>query len=214
MAKKNTQLNNIWKDRGVLNFLKIDILNCLIWSVVIYAREAWKKMITEKIMQRGSGFTYSMDWQKNKWNVLEELSVKLELMTKIIIRQFRYFLSNRNTKQIWWQQYSRGKLKQKGTEEDRQSRTWQTSLKPAACLWVKWCTWVGIGNSGVKLWTDLGQRPSIPVTPTGDRWGEVIHGMSLFCSTPVFMHCVLCRTEHQSYNSMEFYFEIVTYCTF
>ena len=31
MAKqKLTQLNNIWKDRGIRNFLKINILKCLI----------------------------------------------------------------------------------------------------------------------------------------------------------------------------------------
>ena len=42
MAKqKMIQLNNIWKDRGIPIFLKIDILKCLIWPVVTYGCEAW-----------------------------------------------------------------------------------------------------------------------------------------------------------------------------
>ena len=42
MAKqKMLQLNNIWKDRGVPNSLKIIILKCLVWPVVMYGCEAW-----------------------------------------------------------------------------------------------------------------------------------------------------------------------------
>ena len=51
MAKqKMIQLNNIWKDRGIPIFLKIDILKCLIWPVVTYGCEAWtmKKEETAK----------------------------------------------------------------------------------------------------------------------------------------------------------------------
>jgi hypothetical protein len=42
MAKqKMVQLNNIWKDKGVPSELKIRILKCLIWPVVLYGSEAW-----------------------------------------------------------------------------------------------------------------------------------------------------------------------------
>ena len=42
MAKqKMIQLNNIWKDHGIPNFLKVNILKWIIWPVVIYGCEAW-----------------------------------------------------------------------------------------------------------------------------------------------------------------------------
>ena len=42
MAKqKMVQLNNIWKDKGVPSELKIRILKCLIWPVILYGSEAW-----------------------------------------------------------------------------------------------------------------------------------------------------------------------------
>jgi hypothetical protein len=42
MAKqKMVQFNNIWKDKGVPRELKIRILKCLIWPVVLYGSEAW-----------------------------------------------------------------------------------------------------------------------------------------------------------------------------
>ena len=42
MAKqKMVQLNSIWRDRGIPNFLKVNILKCLIWPVATYGCEAW-----------------------------------------------------------------------------------------------------------------------------------------------------------------------------
>ena len=52
MAKqKMVQLNNIWKDRGIPLVLKIKLLKCLIWPVVIYGCEAWtlRKQETDKL---------------------------------------------------------------------------------------------------------------------------------------------------------------------
>ena len=39
--QKMVQLNNIWNDKGVHRELKIRILKCLIWPVVLYGSEAW-----------------------------------------------------------------------------------------------------------------------------------------------------------------------------
>ncbi|RUS69941.1 hypothetical protein EGW08_022297 [Elysia chlorotica] len=42
IAKQKTiELNNIWKDRGILTTLKMAILKCLVWPVVLYGCEAW-----------------------------------------------------------------------------------------------------------------------------------------------------------------------------
>ena len=41
MAKQRmTQLNKMWKDRGIPNFLKTNILKCSIWSVGTYGCKA------------------------------------------------------------------------------------------------------------------------------------------------------------------------------
>jgi hypothetical protein len=41
VKQKMVQLNNIWKDKGVPRELKIRILKCLIWPVVLYGSKAW-----------------------------------------------------------------------------------------------------------------------------------------------------------------------------
>ena len=42
MAKnKMVQLNNIWKDHGIPIDLKLKLLKCLIWPVMLYGCEAW-----------------------------------------------------------------------------------------------------------------------------------------------------------------------------
>jgi len=42
MAKnKMTQLNNIWKDRSIPIDLKLKLLKCLVWPVMIYGSELW-----------------------------------------------------------------------------------------------------------------------------------------------------------------------------
>ena len=39
--QKTIQLNNIWKFRSIPKHLKVSILKCLIWPVVMYGCEAW-----------------------------------------------------------------------------------------------------------------------------------------------------------------------------
>ena len=44
MAKnKMVHLNNIWKDHGIETNLKLQLLKCLIWPVMLYGCEAWTK---------------------------------------------------------------------------------------------------------------------------------------------------------------------------
>ena len=91
MAKqKMTQLNNIWKDRGIPNFLKINLLKCLIWPVVIYGCEAWtlKKEENRKINAAELWFyrrLLRIQWTDKRTNesVLEELTVKPDLLSTI-----------------------------------------------------------------------------------------------------------------------------------
>ena len=42
MAKNSmVQLNNIWKDHGIPINLKIKLLKCLVWPIMLYGCEAW-----------------------------------------------------------------------------------------------------------------------------------------------------------------------------
>ena len=122
MAKqKMIQLNNIWKDRGILNFLKIDILKCLIWPVVTYGCEAWtmKKEEDRKINAAELWFyrrLLRIQWTEKRTNesVLEELSVKPELLSTINRRKLRYLgHANRNTKTNLMTTVLQGKIEAK-----------------------------------------------------------------------------------------------------
>ena len=49
MAKqKMIQLTNVWKDKGIPKDLKMNLLKCLIWPVMIYGSEAWTLKQAEK----------------------------------------------------------------------------------------------------------------------------------------------------------------------
>ena len=50
--QKMVQLNNIWKDRCIHLTLKIKLLKCLIWLVVMYGCKAWTPRKQESNKQR------------------------------------------------------------------------------------------------------------------------------------------------------------------
>ena len=100
-----------------------------------------KKKKTAKQMQQKLWFDrklLSIQWTEKRKNksVFEELPVKPELLSTINRRKFRYLShANRNTKANLMTTVlkdSRGRLKLKGTEEDHQPHTCQTSLRTAA----------------------------------------------------------------------------------
>ena len=98
MAKKKmVQLNNIWKDRNIPNYLKISLLKCLIWPVVMYGCEAWTlKKPEEDRLQAAEMWFYrrllSVTWKDKRTNesVLDELSVSRGLLLEINKRRMRY----------------------------------------------------------------------------------------------------------------------------
>ena len=106
MAKqKMVQLNNIWKDRGIPLFLKLKILKCLIWPVVLYGCEAWtlRKEESDKLKAAEMWFyrrLLRVSWTDKRTNesVLEELSVQRQLLQEIDRRRLRYIgHANRST---------------------------------------------------------------------------------------------------------------------
>ena len=106
VKQKMLQLNNIWKDRGIPNHLKIQILKCLVWPVMFYGCEAWtlRKEEENKINAAEMWFyrrLLRIQWTKIRTNdsVLQELSVEREALNIIIKRRLKYVgHANRNSK--------------------------------------------------------------------------------------------------------------------
>ena len=49
MAKNRmVQLNNIWKDHRIPKSLKLKLLKCVVWPVLLYGSEAWSQKMTDK----------------------------------------------------------------------------------------------------------------------------------------------------------------------
>ena len=82
MAKqKMLQLNNIWKDRSIPNQLKMFLLKCLVWPVLMYGCEAWTlRKEEEKRINAAEMWLYRrllrISWKDKRTNdsILEELS--------------------------------------------------------------------------------------------------------------------------------------------
>ena len=98
MAKqKMLQLNNIWKDRGIPIQLKMSLLKCLVWPVIMYGCEAWtlKKEEEDRLNAAEMWFyrrLLRIKWQDKRTNesILEELSTNRVLLQEINKRKLRY----------------------------------------------------------------------------------------------------------------------------
>ena len=108
MAKnKMLQLNTIWKDHSIPITLKIKLLQCLIWPVLMYGCESWtiRKSEEDKIQATEMWFyrrLLGVSWKEKRTNesILEQLGVTRILMTKIMQRKLKYTghaLRNTNT---------------------------------------------------------------------------------------------------------------------
>ena len=108
MAKnKMLQLNTIWKDHSIPITLKIKLLQCLIWPVLMYGCESWtiRKSEEDKIQATEMWFyrrLLGVSWKERRTNesILEQLGVTRILMTKIMQRKLKYTghaLRNTNT---------------------------------------------------------------------------------------------------------------------
>ena len=98
MAKgKMIQLKNIWKDRSIPINLKLRILKCLIFPVLMYGCEAWTlRNKEEERLKAAEMWLYrqflNIRWQDKRTNesVLIELGAERELMKTINRRRMRY----------------------------------------------------------------------------------------------------------------------------
>ena len=98
MAKQRmVQLNNIWKDHGIRRDLKIKLLKCLVWPVMLYGCEAWThRKADDKRIEAAEMWFYRrllrVTWIDKRTNesVLEELGTTRNLLKIINQRKLRY----------------------------------------------------------------------------------------------------------------------------
>ena len=139
MAKqKMVQLNNVWKDRGMPNSLKLKLLKCLIWPVVLYGCEAWTcRKADEKKLEAAEMWFYRrllrVSWKEKRTNnsILEQLSVEREILEEVNKRRLRYVgHAMRNTNTDLMATVFQGKVEAK-RKKGRPSITYMENLSKA-----------------------------------------------------------------------------------
>lgn len=95
--QKMVQLNNIWKDKSIPTQLKLKILKCLIWPVMLYGCSSWTlRKVDEKKIEAAEMWFYRrllrVKWTERRTNisVLEELKTQKEMLTMINKRKLKY----------------------------------------------------------------------------------------------------------------------------
>ena len=98
MAKnKMLQLNNIWKDHSLPIHLKMKLLECLVWPVMLYGCETWtQKKEDNKRIEAAEMWFYRrllrVSWKDKKTNesILEELGTSRRLLSLVSKRKLKY----------------------------------------------------------------------------------------------------------------------------
>ncbi|GFS12393.1 endonuclease-reverse transcriptase [Elysia marginata] len=98
MAKKKMiELNNVWKDHNIPIELKLKLLKCLIWPVMMYGCEAWsQKKDDDKRIEAAEMWFYRrilrVKWTDKRTNesVLKELKTERTLFNLINARKLKY----------------------------------------------------------------------------------------------------------------------------
>ena len=98
MAKNRmVQLNNIWKDHGIPISLKVKLLKCLVWPVLLYGCEAWSQRKTDNKKIESCEMWFYRRLLRVKWtdkrtniSILEELGTSRKLLNIITERKLKY----------------------------------------------------------------------------------------------------------------------------
>ena len=98
MAKQRmVQLNNIWKDHGIKRDLKVKLLKCLVWPVMLYGCEAWThRKADDKKIEAAEMWFYRrllrVTWtdRRTNFSILEELGTTRMLLNIMYQRKLRY----------------------------------------------------------------------------------------------------------------------------
>ena len=98
MAKQRMiKLLNIWKDRSIPANLKIKILECLVWPIMLYGCESWTlKKADENRVEAAEMWFYRrllrISWTERRSNesILQELGRSRMLLSEINRRKLSY----------------------------------------------------------------------------------------------------------------------------
>ena len=115
------QLQNIWKDRSVPTQLKVKILECLVWPIMLYGCETWTtKQAEDKKIEAAEMWFYRrllrVSWTERRTNVsiLQELGRDRMLLNIINQRRLKYIgHAMRNTKTDLMKTVFQGKVQSK-----------------------------------------------------------------------------------------------------
>ena len=142
MAKqKMVQLNNVWKDRGIPTHLKVNIMKCLIWPVLLYGSEAWTLRKAEKTkLESAEMWLYRrllrISWTEKRTNesVLSQLGTKKNILSDINKRRLKYIgHATRNNKTDLMSSIFYGKSSAK-RKQGRPPTTYQDNIKETSDL--------------------------------------------------------------------------------
>ena len=137
MAKQRmVQLLNVWKDRSIPIQLKVKILECLVWPVMLYGCETWttKKAEENKIEAAEMWFyrrLMRISWTEHRTNasILEELGRDRMLLTIVNQRRLRYIgHASRNAQTDLMKTVLQGKV-QSGRRKGRPSASYIGMLR-------------------------------------------------------------------------------------
>ena len=99
MAKQRmTELNNIWRDENININLKLRLLRCLVWTVMVYGSEGWTlRKQDETRLESAEMWMYRrllrVKWQDKRTNdsILKELNVQRQILNEVKKRKMTYF---------------------------------------------------------------------------------------------------------------------------
>ena len=99
MAKKRMlDLVPIWKDRGIIEVLKMELVRSLVWTVLTYGSEGWTlKKADEKRLESAEMCIYRrmlrVSWTEHRTDesILLELNTTRQLLGFVVRRQLFYF---------------------------------------------------------------------------------------------------------------------------
>ena len=137
MAKQRmVKLLNIWKDRSIPVDLKLKILECLVWPVMLYGCETWTtKKAEEKKIEAAEMWFYRrllrVSWKERRTNdsILKELGRDRKLLTIICQKKLKYVgHASRNTQTDLMKTVLQGKVQSK-RKQGRPAASYISSLK-------------------------------------------------------------------------------------
>ena len=99
MAKKRVQdLTSIWRSRGIRKSVKMSIVKCLVWPILLYGCEAWSLTEANKRkIEAAELWVYRrllcINWRERRTNesVLGELGVERKLLGLVKRRKLSFF---------------------------------------------------------------------------------------------------------------------------